>query len=60
MVLAWIGVAIGVLITIILIVKLIKTPKHEAVSKIQYCKTCGFRTNGLKCPKCDRKPSFGK
>ena len=60
MVLAWIGVAIGVLIVIILIVKLIKTPKHEAVSTFQYCKTCGLRTNGLKCPKCDRKPSFGK
>jgi hypothetical protein len=60
MALAWIGVAIGVLILVILIVKLIKTPKHEAVSIVQYCKTCGLKTNGLKCPKCDRKFSFGK
>ena len=60
MVLAWIGIAIGVLITVILIAKLIKTPKHEAVSALQYCKTCGLRTNGLKCPRCDTKPSFGR
>ena len=60
MVLTWIGVGIGVLITIILIVKLMRTPKHEAVSSIQYCKTCGLKTNGLKCPRCDRRPSFGK
>ncbi len=60
MVLVWIGVAVGVLIAVILIVKLLKTPKHEAVTKIEYCKTCGLRINGLKCPRCNRKPSFGK
>lgn len=60
MVLVWIGVAVGVLIIVILIVKLLKTPKHEAVSTLQYCKTCGLRTNGLKCPRCDKTPSFGK
>lgn len=60
MVLVWIGVGIGVLIAVILIVKLIRTPRHEAVSLVQYCKTCGLKTNGLKCPRCDRRPSFGK
>jgi len=60
MVLAWIGVAVGILIAVILIVKLIRTPKYASVSSVQYCKTCGLKTNGLKCPRCDGRPSFGK
>ena len=54
MVLIWIGLAIGILIIAILIIKAIKTPSHEAISFASYCKKCGFKTNGLKCPHCDK------
>lgn len=52
MVLAWIGIAAGVLIALILIIKLARTPSHEAVSAGSRCSTCGIRTNGSKCPRC--------
>jgi len=55
MVLIWIGIAVGILITIILIVKIAKTPSHEAVSLAIYCKVCGIKTNGLKCISCEKK-----
>ena len=59
MVLLWIGIAIGVLIAIILIVKAIKTPPMDVVKMDTYCKKCGFKTNGLKCPRCENaKSSF--
>ena len=54
MVLIWIGLAIGILIVAILIIKAIKTPSHEAVSLTSYCKKCGLKTNGLRCPRCDK------
>ena len=53
MVLVWIGIAVGVLVLLILIVKALRTPSHEAVSMSSYCKKCGLKTNGLKCPNCD-------
>jgi len=59
MVLVWIGVAAGALIALLLIIKLIKTSPLDAVSLKQRCKKCGLKTNGLKCPRCDKKPSFG-
>jgi len=59
MVIVWIGIAVGVLIVIALIMKLIRTPPHAAVTFEQRCKKCGSKTNGLKCPRCDKKPSFG-
>ena len=59
MVIVWIGVAAGALIALLLIIKLIKTSPLDAVSLEQRCKKCGLKTNGLKCPKCDRKPSYG-
>ena len=59
MVLIWIGVIVGVLVALVLIVKLIKTSPLAAVSFDSYCKKCGSKTNGLKCPRCDKKPSFG-
>jgi len=59
MVLLWIGVAIGVLITVILIIKLLKTPSHEAISLDNRCKTCGNKIIGLTCPRCSKKQSFG-
>ena len=58
MVLIWIGLAIGILIAVILIVKITKTPSHEAISLTVHCKKCGYKTNGLKCPKCDENSFF--
>ena len=57
MVLLWIGIGIGVLIVLILIVKALRTPSYEAVSLNNYCKKCGFKTNGLKCPNCNGRSS---
>jgi len=60
MVLAYIGVAIGVLLVIILIVKISKTGPREVAGIDVYCKKCGLETRGLNCPKCEKKSkSFG-
>ena len=59
MVLIWIGIGLGVLIALILMIKLLKTPPHEAVSIETHCKICGDKLNGLKCPKCSKKNNFG-
>ena len=59
MVLLWIGIGIGILIAIILVKKLLKTPPHAAVSIDTHCQICGEKINGLKCPKCSKNNSFG-
>ncbi len=60
MVLAWIGIAIGILIVIILIVKATKISSHEVVGVDMHCRKCGIKTNGLKCPRCKKTAqSFG-
>jgi len=60
MVLILIGIAIGILIVAILIIKATKTPSREIVGINIHCKKCGIRTNGLACTKCDNKfQSFG-
>ena len=60
MVLVLIGIAIGILIVAILIIKATKTPYREIVGINIHCKKCGIRTNGLACPKCnDKFQSFG-
>ena len=60
LVLLWVGIAVGVIIVIILIVKAIRTSPMDVVKMEMYCKKCGFKTNGLKCPRCESKdPSFG-
>jgi rubrerythrin len=60
MVLLWIGIAIGVLIATILIVKAVKTPSRDVVGVQLQCNKCGSKTNGMKCPKCGDKPqTFG-
>jgi len=60
MVLAYIGIAIGVLLVIILIVKVAKTNPREVAGIDVHCKKCGTKTNGLSCPKCEKKSqSFG-
>ena len=60
MVLILIGIAIGILIVAILIIKATKTPSREIVGIDIHCKKCGIRTNGLTCSKCNNKfQSFG-
>ena len=60
MALAYIGIAIGVLIVLILIVKISRTSPREVAGIDVYCKRCGLETKGLNCPKCERKSkSFG-
>ncbi len=55
MVLLWIGIAAGIIITTILIVKAVKTPSRDVMGVELQCKQCGSNTNGLKCPKCGNK-----
>ena len=51
--LLWItAAAIGILIIIILIYKYSKTSKYDVLGFSMYCKICGDKINGLKCPKC--------
>ena len=60
MVLLWIGIAVGVIITTILIVKAVKTPSRDVMGVELQCKKCGSKTNGLKCQKCeDKSQTFG-
>jgi|TARA_B100000809_G_scaffold228754_1_gene241960 hypothetical protein len=60
MVLLWIGIAVGILLVIILIVKAAKTHSLEVVGIDMFCRKCGIKTNGLKCPKCEKtSQSFG-
>ncbi|NNL59213.1 MAG: hypothetical protein HKP31_07130 [Nitrosopumilus sp.] len=60
MVLLWIGIAVGILIVAILIVKAKKTGAREVVGIDSFCKKCGTETRGLRCPKCEKKSqSFG-
>jgi len=60
MVLALIGIAIGVLLVIILIIKVSKTHPREIVGIDGHCRKCGLETRGLECPKCAKKSqSFG-
>ena len=60
MVLVWIGIAIGVLLVIILIVKASKTSSRDVVGVDIHCRKCGTKINGLKCPRCEKRTqSFG-
>ena len=60
MVLAYIGIAIGVLLVVILIVKVARTNPREVAGVDTRCRKCGTETNGTACPKCENKSqSFG-
>ncbi|MDH3191348.1 MAG: hypothetical protein OEM18_01495 [Nitrosopumilus sp.] len=59
MVLIWIGIGIGVLITTILIIKAIKTSSQEVLEIEAHCRKCGLKINGQKCPRCEKGPQFG-
>jgi predicted Zn-ribbon and HTH transcriptional regulator len=60
MVLLLIGIAIGILLVIILVIKAYKTSSTAIIGMDIRCKKCGFETNGMSCPKCKQKSqSFG-
>ncbi len=60
MVLVLIGIVIGIIIVAILIVKAAKTHSKDVLGIDMFCKKCGTKTNGLKCPKCEKRTqSFG-
>ena len=47
--------AIGIVVAVILIYKYSKTPRYDTLGFSMQCKTCGKKTNGLKCPYCEEK-----
>ena len=60
MVLAYIGIVIGVLLVVILIVKVAKTNPREVAGIDTHCRKCGIEINGTSCPKCEKKSqAFG-
>ncbi|RZD39647.1 MAG: hypothetical protein CXT78_13660 [Thaumarchaeota archaeon] len=60
MVLVLIGIAIGVMVVAVLIFKAFKTSSNDIVGMDIRCRKCGIKTNGLACPKCEKKSqSFG-
>ncbi len=60
MVLVLIGIALGILLVIILIVKATKTSSRDVVGLDIHCRKCGIKTHGLPCPKCEKRTqSFG-
>ena len=57
MVLVWIGIAVGILLVVILIVKATRTNPREIAGMTMRCKKCGTETGGMACPKCNK--TFG-
>ena len=52
----WIvGAVIGILVIVVLIYKYTRTSKYDTVGFSMYCRVCGDKINGLKCPKCTQK-----
>ncbi len=60
MVLLLIGIAIGAIITTVLIVKYFKTNPQDVLGFNNRCQKCGLETKGMKCPRCEKdKKTFG-
>ena len=60
MVLVLIGIAIGILLVVILIIKATRTSSRDVVGIDMHCRKCGIITHGLACPKCEKRTkSFG-
>jgi len=60
MVLVLIGIAVGILIVAVLIIKATRTPSRDIVGIDLHFRKCGIKTHGLPCPKCEnRTKSFG-
>ena len=54
--LLWIiGAIVGGLVVLVLFYKFFKTPKFDVVGYSMFCKTCGDRTNGMKCTRCEKE-----
>lgn len=53
MVIVWIGLGVGILIAALLLKKIITASPKDALKLGANCKKCGYRTNGLKCPRCE-------
>ncbi|CDI06064.1 conserved hypothetical protein [Candidatus Nitrosotenuis uzonensis] len=56
MVIIWIGIGIGILLAAILIKKIITTSPRTPLKFGMRCNKCGYKTNGLKCPRCENAP----
>jgi hypothetical protein len=60
MVLVLIAIVVGILIVAILIIKATKTSSQDVFGINLHCIKCGVKTNGSKCPKCEKDTqSFG-
>ena len=60
MVLVLVGIAIGILIVVILIIKATRTHSQDILGMELHCITCGTKTSGSKCPKCEKsRKTFG-
>ncbi len=60
MVLVLIGIAIGILLVVILIIKATRTSSRDVMGIDMHCRKCGIITHGLSCPKCEKRTkSFG-
>ncbi len=60
MVLVLIGIAIGILLVVILIIKATRTSSRDVMGIDMHCRKCGIITHGLACPKCEKRTkSFG-
>ena len=52
----WIvAAAIGILVIVVLIYKYARTSKYDTLGFSMYCRVCGDKINGLKCPNCAHK-----
>ena len=52
----WIvAAAIGILVIVVLIYKYARTSKYDTLGFSMYCRVCGDKINGLKCPNCAQK-----
>lgn len=60
MALVWIGIAIGIIIVVVLVRKLLTAHPYDAVKAGRNCRMCGRPTHGLKCPHCDGGDMFGR
>ena len=47
--------AIGILVIVVLIYKYVRPSKYDTLGFSMYCKVCGDKINGLKCPNCAQK-----
>lgn len=60
MVLLLIGIAVGIIIAAVLIIKATKTNPREIFGINIRCKRCGMETKGQKCPRCEKNTqTFG-